>query len=407
MFKLINILRYGAPVLLLFILLTACGGGGSGSSADSGAGTGTLKLGLTDAFSDDYQAVYITIAEVQAKKQGEGDGEAGWITVVTPGQTYNLLELVNGVIASLGIGELEAGKYGQLRLILQENDAAPDTPERNILDNPHPYFNYLINSEGSEIPLKVPGGGNTGIKLVNGFTIEVAGATELILDFDAHKSIVQAGNSGKWLLKPTVKVVETRENSVSGVVEAGVDEWLEGTLISAQVYDATAEDPRDEVSVAGTTVSDILGDYFVYLPLLGAAGNPYNIVATLAGYETECQKLPSTEAGNNTINFTLTAAVETGSLSGSVTGLETAEDSALFSIRQEDDVCGMTEVASFSVVNSGAADPPVFSDPIILPVGTYQVVVSAEGEETVVLPDVEVLTSPEATVLNVDFAPAP
>jgi len=122
---------FGLAVFNLLILLVACGDGGSGSSGT----TGTLELGLTDAATSDYQAMYVTIAEVQVKKQGEG--ESGWQTAVMPEQTYNLLELVNGVIATLGIGELETGQYGQMRLILGEQSDGSE----NILNKTHPYAN--------------------------------------------------------------------------------------------------------------------------------------------------------------------------------------------------------------------------------------------------------------------------
>ena len=111
--------------LVTLVSLSACGGGGSGSE-----GSGTLVLGLTDAATDDYQAIYVTIAEVQVNKGAaeDEDEEAGWQTILTPDTTYNLLELVNGVIETLGIAELAAGKYNQMRLILGE------LPDENLGD---------------------------------------------------------------------------------------------------------------------------------------------------------------------------------------------------------------------------------------------------------------------------------
>ncbi len=324
-------------VLALSLLLQSCGGGESGPSA----GTGTLSIGLTDAANGDYQAVYVTIAEVQVKKQGEGEseGEVGWETFAAVDKTYNLLDLMNGVIAPLGVGELEAGQYGQMRLILGE---LPEAPEENILGEQHPFANYLIkvgegSNEGLTEELKVPSGYQTGIKLVRGFTIVASGGTELILDFDAHRSIVKAGNSGKWLLKPTIKVLEA--NSVSGTVvdNSETSNPLGGALVSAQIFEPGAEDLKDEVIVESTTVTTDAGAYkFFLLPDI------YNIVATMDDYLPACQKVEALYYEELLdINFILVPRdTETDiTISGTVSGLAT-DEVALLSIRQTTD-CGL------------------------------------------------------------------
>ena len=382
--KLFNKLMYVLAVFLTVILLISCGGGGSGSSGGTG-GTGTLELGLTDAATNDYQAVYVTIAEVRVKKQGEGEEEAGWQTVMMPGQTYNLLELVNGVIATLGAGELEVGQYGQIRLILDEQ---PDDSE-NILNETHPYANYLIDGEDNPIELKVPSGFQTGIKIVKGFSIVASQATELILDFDAARSIVQAGKSGKRLLKPIIKVLETVDNSVSGMVNDGVDP-IGGALISAQIFNSGALDPKDEVIVESTTVSTEEGAYKLFLP-----PDTYNIVATRDGYLPACQEVEAQFFEEYNADFSLLAETEIITISGTVSGLTNEEAAALLSIRQTIN-CGSgnvtIEVASVSVANDTT------SDGIALPAGIYDVVVSADGEETQVFEDLS-----EDTELNISF----
>lgn len=369
-------------VILTTLSVFSCGSGGTTNTAS----TGTLGLSLIDS-PNPYKAIYVTINEVRVHHETDG-----WIILseldLNLPQIINLLELVNGAMAYLGSTELAAGHYSQMRLILEASDDTPQFLDLNLLGNTHPYFNYLIDSDDNEIPLKVPSGGNTGIKLVNGFDIEVQSATELVLDFDALKSVVQAGNSGKWLLKPTIKVVETVTNTVSGTVTDEEDSLeIEGATVTAQKYDdePVLPDEADRVVVAGGTESDEFGDYFMYLPLLADTEDPYNIVVTMAGYETACQQLLSNESMAHTADFALTALEEgvTGTLSASVEGLAAAEDSALFSVRQNYDGCGIIEVASFSVVNTMPSDPSlIYSDPITLPAGEYQVVISAEGQLT-------------------------
>jgi hypothetical protein len=213
----------------------------------------------------------------------------------------------------------------------------------------------------------------------------------LFLDFNALKSVVQAGKSGKWLLKPTIKVVETVTNNVSGKVIDEVESLaLEGAMISAQENDEqpVIPDEADRVFVAAGTESDSEGDYFMYLPLLSPTDDPYNIVVTMPGYAAACQQLPSNETMAYTADFALTPLTEeeTGTLSASVQGLADESASALFSIRQNLGDCGIIEVASFSVVNStNPGIELIYSDPVTLLTGTYQVVVSAEGKETQVV----------------------
>ena len=131
------------PALCLS-LLSACGGGSSSSGA-----TGTLTLGLTDASSNAYKAVYVTIDEVQVHHGNVNDDNSGdnnWITVATPLKTYNLLDLVNGKMEQLGVVNLKPGIYTQIRLYL---GAEPDE-ESNLLGEPHPFANYVVDEDDDE-----------------------------------------------------------------------------------------------------------------------------------------------------------------------------------------------------------------------------------------------------------------
>jgi hypothetical protein len=364
--KLVNLITSVALFLLLGIGLVSCSGGGSGtvgSSGDSGIGggnIGTLILGLTDGPppKNTYDAIYVTIKEISVKHEDK----EGWDRLTGPEldlpKTFNLLDLVNGVIADLGVVELEAGHYNQMRLLL---GTEPDE-EENILGEAHDYANYLIlEGDDEQIPLKVPSGYQTGIKLVNGFDIEVEGSTELVLDFDANKSIVKAGKSGKWLLKPTIKMIESVTYSVEGFVEDNEDNRLAEADVSAQIYDSAALDPKDEITVAASAKSNDNGYYFMYLSLYQ---EKYNIVATKDGYLPACKVLDSDGLIAGYIrHFNLTPAAATGTFTGSARGLESPEDTALFSIRQVDASCGMIEVASRSAVNT-TAEPADYFDPI-------------------------------------------
>jgi hypothetical protein len=279
----------------------SCSGGGGG---DSSGGVGTLSLDLTDASTTDFKAVVITIAEVQVHVKGNENSPNSWKSVDMPIQplTVNLLELVNGVREHLGIVDLPEGQYTQLRLIIG------DTPGPDA----HPYANYVItNTDPVEIhELKVPGGSNTGFKIVNGFSINAEQTTELMLDFDACRSVVQAGASGNWLLKPTVKVYDTSEYAfVEGRVLDDDENGINGALVTVQVYDEDADPAEDKVIIKAATVTDSKevdpgvfedGHFKIFVEPLtlfdpGNTGVQYNLVVYIEGKIPECEAI--TELG--------------------------------------------------------------------------------------------------------------
>ena len=51
-------------LLAVALCLSACGGSGGGSDTATAGQTGELSVGLTDATTNDFQAVYITVKEV-------------------------------------------------------------------------------------------------------------------------------------------------------------------------------------------------------------------------------------------------------------------------------------------------------------------------------------------------------
>ncbi|MBS3755585.1 MAG: DUF4382 domain-containing protein [Desulfobacterales bacterium] len=152
----------------------------------------------------------------------------------------------------------------------------------NIRGNTHPdeMPNYVIledtNNDPTEDiePLELPSGYQTGIKLVHEFTLEACITADLVLDFDAARSVVVAGQSGKYILNPTIMIIDIEEFLlVRGVVTSGGDP-LPAARVSAQVFDAEAPDGEDPLTVVTSTVTDENGAYQMYVPV-----GSYNIVA--------------------------------------------------------------------------------------------------------------------------------
>ena len=259
--------------------------------------------------------MYVTIDEVQVHKKG-----GNWQLVASPNKTYNLLKLVNGVRETLGITEIETGEYTQMRLIIDENPDNGDD-DINILDEEHPYANYVIDKLDTYIgktdyyhKLKVPSGLQTGIKIVHGFNINENETTELILDFDVLRSIVKAGSSEQWLLKPTIKVFNTKDCSIiSGTVthDAVEPNGLGGVLVSVQRYAPGADDPKDRVVVEASTITNDdslkgpVGSYKIFLEM--EPDISYNIVAYKNRFSPKCAKI-DVNSDLGYVDFTLEAA---------------------------------------------------------------------------------------------------
>lgn len=393
---------FGLLTVMAVLFLAGCGGGGGGGVSGS---TGTLSVALTDATTDNYKAVYVTIDRVDVHSGNEEEGTGAWTTVAEPRTTYNLLTLVNGVFADLGQDILTTGNYGQMRLII--GDTADE--ENNILGNPHPYANYVIDTGDAAQELKVPSGSQTGIKIIHGFEILPGQMTELILDFDASRSVVKAGNSGQYLLKPTIKILEVvnSANIFGTVTEENTDPAVPvaGASVSAQTTESEAVAIEDEVSIAAGTVTTDSGEYALLV-------NPgtYNVVVTASGYEASCKPVTVVDTETSIqADFDLTPLVEPpGSVSGTIiipsSGGEDDDSYAVISIRQ-DLTCGdSTETVIVKTDQVAAGGDYALN----LPVGEYTMVVTSSGYQTQTR---AVVVGSEGNIpenpINFDFTPTP
>jgi hypothetical protein len=368
--------------ILCVFFLASCSGGGGGSSND----TGTVSMNLMDLPNGYYQAVYITILRVEVHKADSSslNDDGSWVTIGTPNKIYNLLELVNCVMQSLGIQDITAGKYTQVRIVL--GDDVPPNSGDNILGKAHPYANYVIDS-GTEIPIKIPSGFNSGIKLIHPFEVESDSYTELILDFDAMSSIVESGN-GNLILKPTIKIIEAfnigaSNYAVSGQVTDADNEnvGLGGVRVSAQTYDA-ADEEINEQAATYTDSEDNLGYYC--LPV--EPDQSYNIVAFSIDYIPQCTYLYADMGPSYSINFSLTPSENNNILLGIdfANGDPSSFPDVTVKFIYLDADCGAgaltDEIQAESIVAVYNTDESKYEyNEIFLPYGNYKLIASAEG----------------------------
>lgn len=232
---------------LLAVLVAGCGGS-SGSVAP-----GTLGVSLTDAPACGFDAVNVTVSKVRVHQSSSAsDMAAGWTDItLNPSRKIDLLGLNNGVLDSLGETPLAAGHYTQLRLVLDPNTGSG-------------FANSVVPTGGVETTLVTPSAMQSGIKLVNQFDVASGQRTDLVLDFDACKSIVTTG-AGAYVLKPVIKVVPFALNGISGFVDPAL---LPGhVLVTAQ---------QQGVVVQTTAPSATTGAFF----LARVAPGNYDVVIT-------------------------------------------------------------------------------------------------------------------------------
>ena len=186
-------LRKFAGLLLAAVALTSfysCSDNDDNNIEDD---TARLTVRMTDA-PGDYDAVFVEVEDVMIKADLEG-GEEGWTSLgnVQTG-TYDLLTLTGGVTQLLAEADVPAGHLGQIRLILGNNNTV------------------VINGESQ--PLSTPSAQQSGLKLQVNQELEAGEDYEFLLDFDVDQSIVTAGSSGGFILKPVIRVSATADTGM-------------------------------------------------------------------------------------------------------------------------------------------------------------------------------------------------
>ena len=193
------LLRGLLPALCLFLL--AC-------NKDDTADRPRLRVTLTDS-PGDYEKVIIDVIGVEARI-GE---DAEFIALdENYGGRYDLLELTNGLDTLIAVSSLPAGELTEIRLLLGDSN--------------------FVQIDSQLIALSTPSAQQSGLKIkLTEATLEPGNSYLLVLDFDAGRSVVKAGNSGKYNLKPvlraTLREIEDVETGrIGGIVNPAEKQWV-------------------------------------------------------------------------------------------------------------------------------------------------------------------------------------
>lgn len=153
-----------------------------------------LVLKLIDS-AGDYEQVNIHVVGAEINVDGE------WVELDVNEEVYDLCELVNGTSEVIANEDIPAGEIGQLRLLLGEQNT------------------LKLRGEDDLVPLSTPSGQTSGYKIKIQDNLTAGITYNLVIDFDASRSVVKAGNSGKYNLKPVVRAFpEALDGAISGSI---------------------------------------------------------------------------------------------------------------------------------------------------------------------------------------------
>lgn len=256
--KTVNRCLLALSILGAAVSLAACGGGGG----DGAPASGTLQLSVTDAPSC-YEHVMVNVAKVRVHTSSDtstGDSDGEWQDIVPPNAPVliDLVKLTNGQLQDLGSASVPATSYHQMRLVLA------------------PTGNTVTPIGGTAQPLTTPSGQQSGLKLKADFSVVGNQTNDLVMDFDACKSVVLAGN-GKYILKPVVRLSNKDAGGIQGFVSTSLAQGATTPTLSAVTVSA-----QQNGTVVRSTIPDTTGKFVLsYLP----AGT-YTLVITGTGVTT-------------------------------------------------------------------------------------------------------------------------
>lgn len=201
------------PLLAAPLVIAACDDSGSTGPAD---GAARVSLLLTDA-PGDLEAAVVTITDIYLQGGGGEDDGRVYLRQGDP-VTTDLLSLSNDVVEIVDDYEIPAGNYSQLRFVISgaylevENEEGGTT-----IYATSPDYEGLPAGVEADGDLQCPSCAQSGFKVLLGplngnddedweGEVMFDGEQTILVDFDVSRSFGhEAGNSGKWVMRPTLK----------------------------------------------------------------------------------------------------------------------------------------------------------------------------------------------------------
>lgn len=195
-------------------LVAACSQNGSQTAATTMSSLGSadpqkeaaVSFKLTDAPNRELKSVFVNIDHMEVVVAGRG--KAGRVILAQDLGLVDLLTLQNGVTLPLqDVIAPDGLQIQQIRLVLKGDG------------------HYAVKSDDSICELKTPSAQKTGVKIIltNKFEFEAGHQYDIVVDFDALKSVVIQGNGG-CLLKPVLKLKSAYKKPIVVPEQPGSEE---------------------------------------------------------------------------------------------------------------------------------------------------------------------------------------
>lgn len=164
---------------------------------------GSMDIKMTDAPAN-YDALLLAVSKAEVYHEGNG-----WVQLAANGEAFNVLELNNGESKKIAHStSLDAGVYTKIRLEIK-NEVYLTTMGSVGLFGTQSSGTFALNWQGS----------NT-IEIEIDEQIAAGGHAEVLLDFDAAKSIIQ--DAGQYYIKPVIRYVKNYDTGIDGQIEGSV-----------------------------------------------------------------------------------------------------------------------------------------------------------------------------------------
>ncbi|NMO18708.1 DUF4382 domain-containing protein [Pyxidicoccus fallax] len=265
---LISRLRSSFAALLTVALLPLMGCGG---------GEGKVTVLMTDAPGDNLKTAVVTISEIYLKGDDDGDdndddnggdiGKAGGddkggrVVLLDEPVTVSLLELANKTSELVSEAVVPNGDYSEIRFVItggyiEVKNADDSTTLFASSDD------YAGLPEGARVDgrLHMPSFGSSGLKVKFSEKLSIEGEQKILLvDFDVAQSFgKEAGNSGRWVMRPVIKAAEV---TASGSINVTLTKDGGVTLPTVDDHQVTLADFRAVmINAAGSREELVLAD---------------------------------------------------------------------------------------------------------------------------------------------------